>query len=61
MREKMICPACGGEMNCHAEKLIYMETEPTRDGAVGGSIAEFHACPLCGRTESRSSREHVID
>ena len=53
---KMICPKCGGEMNHHADKLVY----PAQFGELhpanldlGGTIEETHACPECGAVESR--------
>ena len=54
--DKMICPKCGGEMNHHADKLVYSSTldAPARTGlALEGSIEETHACPGCGAVESR--------
>jgi predicted RNA-binding Zn-ribbon protein involved in translation (DUF1610 family) len=52
----MICPNCGGEMNHHADKLLY----PAQSGELhpanldlGGTIEETHACPGCGAVESR--------
>lgn len=55
-REKMLCPDCGVEMNCHARKVDYT-AEPPESGAVdpalGGVIEEFLTCPQCGRTLSR--------
>jgi hypothetical protein len=53
--EPMICPACGAEMNFHAEKLVYSETDLSAQPAMGGRIEEVHTCPGCGRTESRVS------
>ena len=54
MTEKMICSSCGGEMNLHAEKLVYSETDRSTGVAMGGHIEEMHLCPRCGRNESRS-------
>lgn len=55
-REKMSCPDCGVDMNCHAEKVNYTaepaETEML-DPSLGGVIEEFHTCPECGNTHSR--------
>jgi len=55
-KPKMICSKCGGEMNHHADKVIY----PGSPGdaidtsvAWGGVIEETHACPGCGAVESR--------
>ena len=47
MPEKMICSECGGEMNQHAEKFVYLE-----DGT-SGCIEEIHACPACGNSDWR--------
>ena len=49
MPEQMICSYCGGEMNLHAEKFVYLE-----DGT-SGCIEEIHACPACGNSDSRPS------
>ena len=46
MPEKMICSQCGGKMNQHAEKFVYLE-----DGTSG--CIEIHACPACGNSDSR--------
>lgn len=54
MREKMICPACGAEMNCHAEKLVYSDIGGGAHMAMAEHIDEVHTCPQCGRTESRA-------
>lgn len=54
MREKMICPACGAEMNLHAEKVVYSERAPGESSAMDGHLEEMHACPRCGRVESGS-------
>ncbi len=51
MPEKMICSNCGGKMNQHAEKFVYLE-----DGALG-SMEEMHTCPCCGNNDSRPSGE----
>jgi hypothetical protein len=48
-REPMICPVCHIPMNHHADKLVYSEQNDF------GNIEEFHACPNCGGTESRSA------
>jgi NMD protein affecting ribosome stability and mRNA decay len=55
MPAKMICPRCGAEMNFHAEKLVYSDSVPNPDTALGGEIQEMHSCPHCGRAESRPS------
>jgi ribosomal protein S27AE len=55
-REKMVCPACGVEMNCHAEKVDYVAGASEKeafDAELGGVIEEFHTCPNCGQTLSR--------
>ncbi|HEX8501162.1 MAG TPA: hypothetical protein VF659_11285 [Pyrinomonadaceae bacterium] len=53
---KMVCPACGVEMNLHAEKVDYTDAAPDAEGFdpdLGGAIEEFHTCPDCGRTHTR--------
>lgn len=55
-REKMVCADCGVEMNRHAEKVEYADAGADDEGfdpALGGVLEEFHACPDCGRTQSR--------
>ncbi|MBC7929773.1 MAG: hypothetical protein H7Z38_04310 [Rubrivivax sp.] len=54
--EKMVCPTCDVEMNCHAEKIDYAVglAEPDAiDPDLGGVVEEFHTCPECGQTLSR--------
>ena len=56
----MLCPDCGVPMNHHADKIDY--TAAAEEGAVidpqtGGVIAEFHTCPVCGKTHSRPAVE----
>jgi predicted RNA-binding Zn-ribbon protein involved in translation (DUF1610 family) len=56
--EKMNCPACGAEMNHHADKLDYgaAADETAPDVFDGAAVVEAHACPGCGRTETRPAR-----
>jgi predicted RNA-binding Zn-ribbon protein involved in translation (DUF1610 family) len=52
----MICPACGVEMNPHAEKLVdpvNAQEAARMDPALGGLIEEIHTCPECGHADSR--------
>ena len=52
----MMCPQCGIEMNCHAEKIDYMEAlinPDAIDADRGGSLEEIHTCPGCGDTGAR--------
>jgi len=53
--EKMRCPACGAEMNHHADKLDYgaAADEAAPDVFEGGVVVEAHTCPACGRTATR--------
>ena len=54
--QKMICPKCGGEMNHHADKLIYSSEKSVTvkpDPSLGGLIEETHNCPACGAIASR--------
>jgi predicted RNA-binding Zn-ribbon protein involved in translation (DUF1610 family) len=56
MREKMVCPDCGVEMNLHAEKVDYARAPDEGapfDDDLGGQLTEFHTCPACGRTDTR--------
>ena len=41
----MTCPQCGGEMNHHADKLIYRDENE--------AVYEIHACPECRNVEMR--------
>lgn len=55
-RDKLVCPACGVEMNLHAEKLAYTDADAEADGFdpdLGGVLEEFHTCPECGQTHAR--------
>ncbi len=51
MSGPMKCPACGGTMNHHADKMIYTER--------GERIEEFHQCPRCGTSASRKAEQQV--
>ena len=49
-RKKVCCPACGAEMNLHAEKIDYFLGSPETDESdrdFGGVLVEFHTCPVC--------------
>ena len=53
---RMRCPACGAEMNHHADKLV--DPVDSReaaeiDPALGGLLQETHGCPACGNVEFR--------
>lgn len=55
-KNKLICPQCGGEMNHHADKLVYPPKAEDRHqpyGDFGGVVEETHACPGCGAVASR--------
>ena len=55
-KDKMICPKCGGEMNHHANKLVYptsAQEAEKMDLVLGGVIDETHSCPACGAVASR--------
>ena len=55
-RSKMVCPDCGVEMNCHAEKVDYgaaLDGAAEVDPVLGGVVEEFHTCPKCGATHAR--------
>jgi hypothetical protein len=43
-------------MNCHAEKLVVLETRAELallDAALGGVLEEHYLCAACGRIEVR--------
>ena len=55
-KQKMKCPACGAEMNHHAEKIDYTSSlsEPDAiDPEFGGVLEEVYTCPKCGDIELR--------
>jgi len=54
-RAPLPCPACGGPMNRHAEKLVHPTTSEelgALDLVLWGVLEEHHLCPACGRIES---------
>lgn len=55
----MICPACGTEMNRHAEKVREPRTPEEAasiDPALDGLLVEHHSCSGCGRGAARVRR-----
>jgi predicted RNA-binding Zn-ribbon protein involved in translation (DUF1610 family) len=50
---KMTCPACGEQMNHHADKLLDDAGDGSRLNVFNGIIKEIHACPGCGKVEWR--------
>jgi ribosomal protein S27AE len=53
--DKMKCPACGAEMNHHADKVDYgAAPEPAAEAAE--VVFEAHTCPDCGRSATRTAR-----
>ncbi len=54
-KKKMKCPACGADMNNHAEKISYDTGEGRykADPEFGGIVEEVHTCPNCGNVEVR--------
>jgi len=57
-RARMVCTACGVEMNLHAEKVDYDDAAAAGEGFdpdLGGVVEEFHTCPECGQTLARRS------
>lgn len=58
-RDRMRCEKCGAEMNRHAAKLVEprsADEAASADPALGGVIAEVHACPSCGGIKSVRGR-----
>lgn len=51
-RARITCPACGAEMNRHAEKVDSSGTDGF-DSELGGVLMEFHTCPACGLVVER--------
>ena len=50
------CPACGAEINRHAEKVDYTAglAEPQAvDPHLGGVVQELYQCPTCGNIVAR--------
>ena len=58
MREKKLCPACGGEMEY--EQLVRMEgwSDP-EGGHVSAFPMELHICAKCGRGELYLTQERL--
>jgi predicted RNA-binding Zn-ribbon protein involved in translation (DUF1610 family) len=57
-QRRIRCPACGAEMNRHAEKVDYswiLEEPAAADSAFEGVLVEFHTCPACGYVEERAT------
>ena len=54
-KPKLICPACGAEMNQHAFKIEYGTDDRTDDASFEGTLEEVHTCPKCGDTELRKA------
>ncbi len=55
-KKPMTCPECGVTMIHHAEKLVDPSRPQDRalvDPVLGGIVQEVHACPECGKGESR--------
>ena len=56
MPAKLICPACGSEMNHHAEKLISaFPGEPGYNSTLAGALEESYCLPQlrCSRLPPR--------
>ena len=55
--KKMLCPACGIEMNFHATKIDYMaaldDSTDAIDPDFDGVLEEAHTCPACGQMHMR--------
>jgi predicted RNA-binding Zn-ribbon protein involved in translation (DUF1610 family) len=50
--DKMICAACGAEMNHHATKVDYgFDDQTVVDPVFGGVLNEAYTCPKCGHIE----------
>ena len=57
---KMVCAACGAEMNHHAEKLDYsiaLNEPEAVDADLGAVLEEVHTCPSCASTGTRRAPE----
>ena len=51
-KKKLKCPACGSEMNNHAEKISYETAEvQSPDPDFGGNVEDVYTCPGCGNVE----------
>ena len=53
-RAPLPCPACGGPMTRHAEKLVAPTTSEefaAIDVVLLGLLEEHHLCPACSRIE----------
>ncbi|MEO8399566.1 MAG: hypothetical protein ABI550_07100 [Ignavibacteriaceae bacterium] len=59
-KKKIKCPKCGSEMNHHADKIIYSDSENKSkyfDEDLDGILEEHHKCPNCGATLSILEKE----
>jgi len=55
-KRPMICPKCGGTMNCHGEKMEdprSLEEACHLDAVLGGVVLQSHNCSACGANASR--------
>jgi hypothetical protein len=55
-KQKVICPACGSEMNFHAEKINQSARADPESGSsteFGGVVEEIHTCPACAEIATR--------
>jgi len=55
-QRRMRCPACGSEMNHHADKLLLptgAADESSMDPVFGGVVEEVYTCPVCGASAWR--------
>ncbi len=57
--EPVACPRCGNRMNRNAEKVVFRgdpgeASDP--GGGLGGTLDEFHTCPVCRYVLERPSR-----
>ena len=62
-RPVMTCPACGAEMNHHADRLVHPVTDAELAGmtvALDGALERVFACPGCGRVGARRERASSV-
>jgi predicted RNA-binding Zn-ribbon protein involved in translation (DUF1610 family) len=54
-RDIMVCPRCGMDMICHAEKPVEPTSpeEAENEGPIGIIVVQVHLCVNCGNIASR--------
>lgn len=58
-RDIMVCPRCGMDMTCHAEKPAEPASreEAETEGPIGIILVQVHLCLNCGNIATRRTLE----